>query len=275
MYVFKEEVPDIVFHAAAHKHVPLMEGSPSEAVKNNIFGTLNVVDVAHECKVKKFVLISTDKAVNPTNVMGATKRIAEMILQAYSQKSTTIFVAVRFGNVLGSNGSVVPLFKNQIAYGGPVTVMHPEITRYFMTIPEASSLVIQAGAMAKGGEIYILDMGKPIKISDLARNMIKLSGLEPDVDIKIVYTGLRPGEKLYEELMQSEEGTAETSQKGIFIAKQDSQNFDNMMNILQDFRESLKNGNDETVIECLKRNVPTYHPHREDLFQSEQRVVNE
>ncbi len=217
--VFRRYRPQIVYHAAAHKHVPLMEESPHEAVKNNVFGTLKIARAAHKYGCKRFVLISTDKAVNPTNIMGASKRICEMIIQDMNRRSATEYMAVRFGNVLGSNGSVVPLFQKQIEQGGPVTVTHPDIIRYFMTIPEAVSLVLQAGAYGKGGEIFVLDMGEPMKILDLAKNMIKLSGYRVDEDIKIEFTGLRPGEKMYEELLMNEEGLQETANKMICIGK--------------------------------------------------------
>ncbi len=219
-YVLSTYKPEIIFHAAAHKHVPLMETSPNEAIKNNVFGTYKLATAAVNYGVKKFVLISTDKAVNPTNIMGASKRLCEMVVQMMNREApNTEFVAVRFGNVLGSNGSVVPLFEKQIESGGPVTVTHPEITRFFMTIPEAVSLVLQAGFYAKGGEIYVLDMGEPVKIADMARKLVSLMGYKPDVDIKIEYTGLRPGEKLYEELLMDEEGLQETENKLIHIGR--------------------------------------------------------
>ena len=255
--LFEKYQPDIVYHAAAHKHVPLMEDSPNEAVKNNVFGTLNVVKAADKYKTKKFILISTDKAVNPTNIMGATKRICEMIVQSYNKQSQTEYVAVRFGNVLGSNGSVIPLFKKQIKEGGPVTVTHPDIIRYFMTIPEAVSLVLQAGAYAKGGEIFILDMGEPVKIADMARNLIKLSGYEPDVDIKIKYTGLRPGEKLYEELLMKEEGLQDTPNHLIHIGKPIALDETTFFNKLTNLKEAVyKETSDVRLL--VKDIVPTY-----------------
>lgn len=217
--VFREFRPHVVFHAAAHKHVPLMERNPAEAIKNNVFGTRNVAECADQYNAERFVLISTDKAVNPTSVMGTTKRIAEMIIQSLNNRSNTVFAAVRFGNVLGSRGSVIPRFKEQIKNGGPVTVTHPEMIRYFMTIPEAVQLVIQAGSLASGGEVFVLDMGEPVKIVDLARDLIRLSGFEPGIDIKINYSGIRPGEKLYEELLTNEEGLASTKHDRIYIGK--------------------------------------------------------
>lgn len=257
--VFAQYKPDIVYHAAAHKHVPLMEVSPDEAVKNNVVGTWNVARMADKYGVKKFVMISTDKAVNPTNVMGATKRICEMIVQTYNEISKTDFVAVRFGNVLGSNGSVIPLFKKQIEAGGPVTVTDPNIIRYFMTIPEAVSLVLQAGAYAKGGEIFILDMGEPVKIDDLAKNLIRLSGYTLGVDMEIKYTGLRPGEKLYEELLMKEEGLQETDNKLIHIGKPIEFDKENFFDNLEKLKEEAysETGN---IRESLKKVVVTYHP---------------
>lgn len=256
--------PSIIFHAAAHKHVPLMEASPNEAVKNNVFGTLTLVKAADESSVDKFIMISTDKAVRPTNIMGATKRICEMIIQAYDKKSKTDFVAVRFGNVLGSNGSVIPIFKKQIEEGGPVTVTHKEITRYFMTIPEAVSLVLQAGYYAKGGEIFILDMGEPVKIYDLAKNMIKLSGRTPDVDIKIEVTGLRPGEKLYEELLMDEEGIEKTQNDLIYIGHPIK--FDEKI-FFENLKQLKKMTEDEVT--CMKlliaKMIPTYIPDGTDI----------
>lgn len=263
-FIFDKYRPGVVFHAAAHKHVPLMEKNPTEAVKNNVFGTLNTAECADKYGTKRFVLISTDKAVNPTNIMGATKRIAEMIIQAMDKHSKTEFVAVRFGNVLGSNGSVIPLFKKQIEQGGPVTVTHPEITRFFMTIPEAVQLVIQAGAMAKGGEIFILDMGEPVKIVDLARDLIRLSGLEPDVDIEIKFTGLRPGEKLYEELLLEEEGLTATYHEKIFIGKPTSIDLDELKKQLETLR-FIATGSGEGVVRFVQHLVPTYRRVTETL----------
>ncbi len=256
--IFHQYIPDIVYHAAAHKHVPLMETSPNEAVKNNVFGTWKVARAAHKYGCQRFVLISTDKAVNPTNIMGASKRICEMIIQDMNRKSSTEYVAVRFGNVLGSNGSVVPLFKKQIEQGGPVTVTHPDIIRYFMTIPEAVSLVLQAGAYARGGEIFVLDMGEPMKIVDLAKNLIKLSGYKVDEEIKIEFTGLRPGEKMYEELLMNEEGLTETANKMIYIGKPivfDDEEFEKQLERLR--QASLDEECD--IREIVKEIVPTYH----------------
>ena len=255
--IFKIYRPDIVYHAAAHKHVPLMEDSPNEAIKNNVFGTLKVATAADKYGTQRFVLISTDKAVNPTNVMGASKRICEMVIQHMNRKSKTEYVAVRFGNVLGSNGSVIPLFKKQIEQGGPVTVTSPDIIRYFMTIPEAVSLVLQAGAYARGGEIFVLDMGEPMKIVDLAKNLIKLSGFRVDEDIKIEYIGLRPGEKMYEELLMNEEGLQETANKMIYIGKPidyDADNFERQLELLR--QTSLDEEGD--IREVIKQIVPTY-----------------
>lgn len=257
--LFEQYHPDIVYHAAAHKHVPLMEDSPCEAVKNNVFGTLNVVRAADKYGTKRFILISTDKAVNPTNVMGATKRMCEMIVQSYNKKSNTEYVAVRFGNVLGSNGSVIPLFKKQIKAGGPVTVTHPDIIRYFMTIPEAVSLVLQAGAYAKGGEIFVLDMGEPVKIDDMARNLIKLSGYEPDIDIKIEYTGLRPGEKLFEELLMKEEGMQDTPNKLIHIGKPIELDEEKFFNQLVHLKEVAYQDSTD-IRKDIKEIVDTYQP---------------
>ena len=251
--------PDIVFHAAAHKHVPLMEDSPNEAIKNNVLGTYKTATAAARAGAKKFVLISTDKAVNPTNIMGASKRLCEMVVQMMNRRSETDFVAVRFGNVLGSNGSVIPLFKKQIAAGGPVTVTHPDIIRYFMTIPEAVSLVLQAGYYAKGGEIFILDMGQPVRIADMARNLIRLSGYEPDVDIKIVYTGLRPGEKLFEELLMKEEGLQSTDNHLIHIGRPIEMNDEQFIADLEELRRACE-GESGDIKEIVERIVPTYHP---------------
>lgn len=258
-YIFETYKPDIVYHAAAHKHVPLMEDSPNEAVKNNVLGTWKLVQAADKFGVKRFVMISTDKAVNPTNIMGATKRICEMIIQTYNKRSKTEYVAVRFGNVLGSNGSVIPLFKKQIERGGPVTVTDPNIIRYFMTIPEAVSLVLQAGAYAKGGEIFVLEMGEPVKILDLARNLILLSGHKPDEDIPIVFTGLRPGEKLFEEMLMDEEGMQNTANKLIHIGKPIDMDDEKFLKQLAELKEYVVTEPDD-IREWVKRIVPTYHP---------------
>ena len=260
--VFEKYNPYLVFHAAAHKHVPLMEKSPLEAIKNNVFGTYNVVNASDKYNVKRFILISTDKAVNPTNIMGATKRICEMIVQAKNKESKTEFAAVRFGNVLGSNGSVVPLFKKQIADGGPVTVTHKEITRFFMTIPEAVELVLQAMTYANGGEIFVLDMGQPVKIYELAESLIKLSGFVPNEDIEIKVTGLRPGEKLYEELLMGEEGLEKTAHNKIFVAEPLDITIEDVENKLAKFNEILNLEEDKVklkdVKEIMKEVVPTY-----------------
>lgn len=256
--VFNTYKPDVVFHAAAHKHVPLMEDSPGEAIKNNVVGTLNTAEIAGQAGASKFVLISTDKAVNPTNVMGASKRLCEMIIQSINKIYKTDYVAVRFGNVLGSNGSVVPLFKKQISEGGPVTLTHKNITRFFMTIPEAAQLVIQAGAFAKGGEIFVLDMGKPVKIYDLAVKLIKLSGFEPNKDIEIKITGLRPGEKLYEELLMNEEGLKETKHNKIFIGKPGDFDFVEVKRQINELVDVIKFGDNESIKYKLKEIVVTF-----------------
>jgi len=258
--LFQQYQPELVFHAAAHKHVPLMETSPEEAVKNNIFGTFNVASLARKYQVRSFVLVSTDKAVNPTNVMGATKRCCEMIVQYMAQDSkNTEFIAVRFGNVLGSNGSVIPLFESQLAEGKPLTVTHPDIIRYFMTIPEAVSLILQACTMARGGEIFVLDMGEPVKILTLAENLIRLHGKEPYRDVPIEFTGLRPGEKLYEELLMDEEGLRATEHSQIFIGKQISVDAEQFIRELKELKQYADENDSEKVVAMLKQVVPTYH----------------
>ena len=262
--IFNEYKPEIVYHAAAHKHVPLMEDSPKEAVKNNVFGTYNLASMADAYGVERFVMISTDKAVNPTNVMGATKRICEMIVQSFNKKSKTDFVAVRFGNVLGSNGSVIPLFKEQIENGGPVTVTHPEIIRYFMLIPEAVSLVLQAGAYANGGEIFILDMGSPVKISELAENLIRLAGYTPGVDMEIKYTGLREGEKLYEELLISEEGIQKTENDLIYIAKPMEFDSEYLFEKINYTKEIIEDASPVEIVDIIKELVPTFYPNNDN-----------
>ena len=265
--LFASYRPDLVFHAAAHKHVPLMEYNPGEAVKNNIFGTRNLLEVADRYKVDKFVLISTDKAVNPTNVMGATKRVAEMLVQAMNKRSQTKYMAVRFGNVLGSNGSVIPLFKKQIATGGPVTVTHEEVTRYFMTIPEAVQLVIQAAALGRGGEVFVLDMGEPVKIIDLAKDLIKLSGLKLGEDIDIEITGLRPGEKLYEELLHDTENNISTEHERIFITRLEEIDPAALAAALEDLWEESCQDNAIAIIRLLMDLVETYKPNRKDMAE--------
>ena len=274
--VFKKYNPYLVFHAAAHKHVPLMENSPLEAIKNNVFGTYNVANCADKYNARKMILISTDKAVNPTNIMGATKRLCEMIIQVKNKTSKTEYAAVRFGNVLGSNGSVVPLFKKQIAEGGPVTVTHKDIIRYFMTIPEAAQLVLQAMSYAKGGEIFVLDMGEPVKIYDLAVSLIKLSGYEPDVDIPIVFTGLRPGEKLYEELLMKEEGLQKTENKKIYIGEPTQLDEKDILKKLAKLKKLTEN--EETPIEEIKYTiqevVPTYILKQDTQKEEKKGLVN-
>ncbi len=274
--VFKKYNPYLVFHAAAHKHVPLMENSPLEAIKNNVFGTYNVANCADKYNARKMILISTDKAVNPTNIMGATKRLCEMIIQVKNKTSKTEYAAVRFGNVLGSNGSVVPLFKKQIAEGGPVTVTHKDIIRYFMTIPEAAQLVLQAMSYAKGGEIFVLDMGEPVKIYDLAVSLIKLSGYEPEVDIPIVFTGLRPGEKLYEELLMKEEGLQKTENKKIYIGEPTQLDENDILEKLAKLKKLIEN--EETPIEEIKYTiqevVPTYILKQDTQKEEKKGLVN-
>ncbi|MBF0498750.1 MAG: polysaccharide biosynthesis protein [Candidatus Riflebacteria bacterium] len=264
--IFTEYKPQIVFHAAAHKHVPLMETNPEEAVKNNIRGTFNLVKISHECGIERFVMISTDKAVNPTSVMGATKRVAEMVLKAYAKKSATRFCAVRFGNVLGSRGSVIPLFKKQIERGGPITVTHPNMIRYFMTIPEASRLVIQAGAFGKGGEVFLLDMGDPVKIADLASDLIRLAGLEEGKDIKIEFSGVRSGEKLFEELLTAEEGVTATRNKKIFIAKPEEIDEEKLVVNIVALLNAAQSGQKGQIIEGLKTIVPSFAPDRDHIY---------
>ncbi|HNX77196.1 MAG TPA: nucleoside-diphosphate sugar epimerase/dehydratase [Candidatus Rifleibacterium sp.] len=266
--LFNAHRPEIVFHAAAHKHVPLMELNPEEAVKNNVLGTRNLVDASHNAKVERFVMISTDKAVNPTSVMGASKRVAEKILKCYARRSSTRFVAVRFGNVLGSRGSVIPMFKEQIEKGGPITITHPKMIRYFMTIPEASKLVIQAGAYGKGGEVFILDMGEPVRIVDLAEDLIRLAGLEVGRDIEIKFTGIRPGEKLYEELLTASEGITATRNSKIFVARPEDINEEELQAMVEKLEAAARMGKPRNIIKCFQDIVPSFAPNR-DMIHNE------
>jgi FlaA1/EpsC-like NDP-sugar epimerase len=256
--VFKTFAPSIVFHAAAYKHVPMMENNPSESIFTNVLGSKNLADLSVQYKVEKFVMVSTDKAVNPTNVMGASKRIAEIYTQSLNKNSTTKFITTRFGNVLGSNGSVIPRFRQQIETGGPITITHPDITRFFMTIPEACQLVLEAGAMGKGGEIFIFDMGESVKIVDLAKKMIKLSGLILDKDISIIYTGLRPGEKLYEELLANEENTIPTHHKQILIAKVKEYDFETISSSINELINLFDQQNNKSIVKKMKELVPEF-----------------
>lgn len=265
-FIFNSFRPNIVFHAAAHKHVPMMELNPEESVKNNVVGTYNVAEAAHKFHIERFVMISTDKAVNPTSVMGASKRTAEKIVKCFAKRSATRFVAVRFGNVLGSRGSVIPMFKSQIERGGPITITHPNMIRYFMTIPEASKLVIQAGAYGKGGEVFILDMGEPVKILDLAEDLIRLAGLEVGKDIEIKFTGIRPGEKLYEELLTASEGITATKNKKIFIAKPEEVDEEELKQQIAKLKEAASKANPREVIEAYKVIVPTFSPNRDMIY---------
>ena len=269
-HLFAAHRPEIVFHAAAHKHVPLMELNPEEAIKNNVIGTRNLVEASHNAKVERFVMISTDKAVNPTSVMGASKRVAEKILKCFAKRSQTRFVAVRFGNVLGSRGSVIPMFKQQIENGGPVTITHPKMIRYFMTIPEASKLVIQAGSYGKGGEVFILDMGEPVRIVDLAEDLIRLSGLEVGRDIEIKFTGIRPGEKLYEELLTASEGITATRNTKIFIAKAEEVNEEELRAQVEKLEMAAKLGKPRNIIRGFQDIVPSFSPNRDMIHNDKQ-----
>lgn len=270
--LFKKNNIHIVFHAAAHKHVPLMELNPEEAVKNNIIGTKNIVDVSHNAKIERFVMISTDKAVNPTSVMGVSKRVAEKILKCYAKRSSTRFVAVRFGNVLGSRGSVIPMFKQQIEAGGPVTITHPNMIRYFMTIPEASKLVVQAGAYGKGGEVFILDMGEPVRILDLAEDLIRLSGLEIGRDIEIKFTGVRPGEKLYEELLTASEGITATRNSKIYIAKAEEVDEELLKEQLTRLVQAAQTANPNSITKLFKEIEPSYSPNRDMIHNKDRKA---